>query len=271
MYVGKSKKLRSRIRAHFNSRREKRLCKQIDRIECKETAGELGALLLESRLIKELRPLYNQMARRIRPLIILRESITTKGYASIKIEEVEYLDVTSGSPILAVFKHKKQMKEYLASILKTHELCARLLKLENGSSYCFSYHLGQCRGACVEEEEPAAYNSRFYLAFEERRVKAWPYPGVVVITESSTRNDVHESFYIFNWCLVGSMRRSNEASEQWTPIQHRFDYDSYKILLAFLTDGKKYSVITVGQDSELTRFFANRFPYRNLSSVIQKL
>ena len=51
LYVGKSVKLRSRVMSHFQAAtrepREMRIAQEIRRIEWLETAGELGALLLE--------------------------------------------------------------------------------------------------------------------------------------------------------------------------------------------------------------------------------
>ncbi len=56
LYIGKSVTLRSRVMSHFSgdhaSSRAMRIGQEVRRVEWRETAGELGALLLESRLIK---------------------------------------------------------------------------------------------------------------------------------------------------------------------------------------------------------------------------
>ena len=56
IYIGKSVDLRARVASHFNSEyrapRELRLSQEIHRLEWEETAGEFGALLRESELIK---------------------------------------------------------------------------------------------------------------------------------------------------------------------------------------------------------------------------
>jgi len=55
LYIGKSIKLRSRVMSHFQAAsreaREMRISQEIRRVEWIETAGELGALLLEARLV----------------------------------------------------------------------------------------------------------------------------------------------------------------------------------------------------------------------------
>ena len=68
LYVGKSINLRERVGAHFSqdwrSETDLRLSQEIRRIEFEETAGELGALLRESVLIKSRLPAYNRALRR---------------------------------------------------------------------------------------------------------------------------------------------------------------------------------------------------------------
>src|SRR5450759_896385 len=68
LYIGKSVNLRSRVLAHFSDghRRSKdmRIVQQVKRIDWKETAGELGALLEDARLVKELLPILNRQLRR---------------------------------------------------------------------------------------------------------------------------------------------------------------------------------------------------------------
>jgi DNA polymerase-3 subunit epsilon len=67
LYVGKAINLRRRVLSHFSgdhaAPRELELSQQIERIEWRETSGELGALLLEARLVKELEPAFNRQLR----------------------------------------------------------------------------------------------------------------------------------------------------------------------------------------------------------------
>lgn len=67
IYVGKAKQLRERVLAHFlaagRDAKSQRLSSQVRRIEWTETAGELGALLLEARLVREQKPVYNRRLR----------------------------------------------------------------------------------------------------------------------------------------------------------------------------------------------------------------
>lgn len=225
LYVGKSRNLRSRIRAHFAARNERKLCRRVKKIEVRETAGELGALLLESKLIKELRPLHNVAAKRRRRIIIAKRASNRDGYAVVVLEAVDRIDPNDSANILGLFKHTTQAKEFLSLIARSHRLCPKLLRLEQARTYCFSHHLGRCDGACMGEEGPESYNQRVEQAFEERRIKAWPYESPVVIEEQCELNGLREKFVVDNWCLVGGSAEG----------KHRFDYDSYKILYSYLS------------------------------------
>src|SRR5450432_3574183 len=75
LYIGKSVNLRERVAAHFSSdyrnANDLRLSAEITRIEIEQTAGELGALLRESQLIKTLLPTYNHRLRRRRDMVAI--------------------------------------------------------------------------------------------------------------------------------------------------------------------------------------------------------
>lgn len=68
LYIGKGKSVRTRVLSHFqgNSKvaREQQIAQELRRIEWRETAGELGALLLQSRLVKELQPRHNRKSQK---------------------------------------------------------------------------------------------------------------------------------------------------------------------------------------------------------------
>lgn len=239
--MGKSVSLRSRIRAHFSEPLEKRMCRQIQEIKTYETAGELGALLLESKLIKELHPYYNRQSRQKRRIIIALREISREGYYKIRIDAVDSIDPKETSPILGIFKTHTQAEEFLSRISKEHNLCLKYLGLEKTNRYCFNYHLKICRGACKGEEPADDYNARVERGFEERRIKAWPYNCPIIIEEKG--NGKGESFIIDHWCLLHSFVSSDVEGESFSPNQHRFDYDSYKIISRYVFDSVNNSTI----------------------------
>lgn len=76
LYVGKSVAMRTRVLQHFaddlRSSKEMQLAREVRRIEWRRTAGELGALLLEAQLVKELLPAFNRQLRRAAALAALK-------------------------------------------------------------------------------------------------------------------------------------------------------------------------------------------------------
>ena len=72
LYIGKSNTLRTRVLSHFQGSKSKakemKIALQVKHIEWVETAGELGALILESKMIKDKLPSLNVKLRRSREL-----------------------------------------------------------------------------------------------------------------------------------------------------------------------------------------------------------
>ena len=85
-------------------------------------------------------------------------------------------------------------------------------------------------------ESRDAYNARFEEAFAQRRLKAWPYSGAVIIEEKSIQGNEAEVFVVDQWCLLYSFRYSLDRYEMRVRGAHRFDYDSYKILCSYLLE-----------------------------------
>lgn len=234
LYVGKSKAIRTRVLGHFGddgrSPKEMELSRSVTRIETRPTAGELGALLLESALIKELHPIYNIRSRSIRKLYIARAAESRQGYTTVALEPTEEIVAADCGSILGVFKSRKQAEEFLRTSAQEHHLCLKLLGLERKKGACFAYHLHQCYGACLGEEPAADYNRRVGEAFHRRRIVAWPYTGPIAIEETDPHAGTTELFFVDNWCLIGSARASDGMERMENAPSVRFDYDTYKIL-----------------------------------------
>jgi len=258
LYVGKSVNIRRRVQSHFSLTGAEanglQLLQQTHRVEARPTSGELGALLLESRLIKELRPVYNRAARRKRNLNVLLRGCTREGYATATLELRDHVDPDELSSVLTVFKHRTQAREFLTEIARENELCLKLLGLEKTKDSCFQYQLHRCHGACVGEEDPRAYNARFDAAFARRRIQAWPFKGAILITERNEDDTGGEMFLIDQWCLLLSARHSDDGFQEVIPGLERFDYDSYKLIARFLKERrnrKKIRVLTTAESTAL--------------------
>lgn len=246
LYVGKSKNLKTRILSHFqndvNSNRELALSQATASIKTIPTAGELGALLLESQLIKELQPTHNRLLRHRKKIVLAKQTTDNNGYYSVILEPVERITLENTSTLLSVFKNQKQAIESLHQIAKDHQLCPKILNLDKNKNACFNYHLGLCKGACIQKEKPLFYNIRFLEAFS-KRIQPWPFDGPVIITEVNPENGITDKFLVNFWCYLGKLE-AEEHTVDATCSQNNFDYDTYKILNRFINSNSNQSAIT---------------------------
>ena len=238
LYVGKSGNIRGRVLSHFSNGhglvKEATLCRQTAGIRAIETAGDLGALLLESRLIKELLPLYNRRARTKRGLVLAREEEDKEGFRTIRLEQSDLVRPPDLEGVISVFTSLRQAKEYLWDAASTYRLCPRKLGIEKGKGDCSYRQLGKCAGACTGSEPPLAYNLRFALAMKGRGIRPWPFPGPILIEEAA--NDPHrgDAFLVDRWCLLGSFEFDGYCQRRRSTGGLTFDHDTYKILLHYL-------------------------------------
>ncbi|MGB2959094.1 MAG: exonuclease domain-containing protein [Bacteroidota bacterium] len=254
LYVGKSRNIRDRVLDHFSAERAVEMCQQISSVEARPTAGELGALLLELHLIKELRPVYNQISRSKKPLCVLWRELSPEGYVRLLSRDGESIDPSEASSILGVFKNRSQANRYIVEAAKKHRLCHKFLGLENSRGSCFGYHLKRCDGACVGEEPPDAYNARVEEAFARRRVRGWPYEGGVIIKEERSPEGEGELFFVDQWCLLSSIRYTAFGSGHFIRGTHTFDYDSYKVIFKYLLDTKNRKNVREASREELAEY-----------------
>lgn len=243
LYIGKSKNIRERVLSHFGadltSSTEMKISQQVKRVDYKETAGELSALFLESRLIKSMLPLYNRKLRQSRKMTLLKKERNADGY-----ERVTRVPFISGdaleelSTIVGICKSDREAKEFLYAVAKDFSLCPKLLGLEKAGTSCFYHRLGYCQGACIKKENFLKYNMRLITAFSSSKITPWPFKGAVVIEETSLSN-LREYIIADNWCVVGSIKADAEGHQDEALHHEGFDVDTYKILRGFIKYKKK--------------------------------
>lgn len=262
LYIGKSINIKQRVLSHFNrdhdSTNEFKISQNVTNIEVRQTAGELEALLLESRLIKEMQPIYNRQLRRNQKLTLARFKTDDNGYMTITIEDIDRIDPENTDDILAVYPTKGRARSYLDQAIKDHLLCPKLMGFEKGRHGCFLYQLKKCEGACVGLEAPAQYNARLMDYFASKRIENWPYGSPVIIEEKHPAPAVPaKSIVVDQWCVVADIIQEEECSPVVSFYDRAFDIDTYKILRSYMRDKLHNLSVTPISRSHLSSLVAN--------------
>jgi excinuclease Cho len=232
LYIGKSVNLRSRVMSHFRTPDEASMLRQSRRVSWICTAGEIGALLLEARLIKEQQPLFNKRLRRNRQLCSLR---VEEGKPQVVY--AREVDFSSSPHLFGLFANRRTALQALQSIADEEKLCYGLLGLEplSRGRPCFRSALKRCAGACCGKESVEEHNSRFLAAMARMQLVCWPWQGPIGLKESF--GEMTQYHIIHNWLWLGSVNTPGEAAALLrTPAG--FDHDGYKILCKPLLSGE---------------------------------
>ncbi|WP_312203415.1 excinuclease Cho [Kosakonia cowanii] len=232
LYIGKSVNIRSRVMSHFRTPDEASMLRQSRRVSWICTAGEIGALLLEARLIKEQQPLFNKRLRRNRQLCSLR---VEEGKPQVVY--AREVDFSSSPHLFGLFANRRTALQALQSIADEEKLCYGLLGLEplSRGRPCFRSALKRCAGACCGKESIEEHNTRFLAAMARMQLVCWPWQGPIGLKESF--GEMTQYHIIHNWLWLGSVNTPGEAAALLrTPAG--FDHDGYKILCKPLLSGE---------------------------------
>ncbi|NBY68121.1 MAG: endonuclease, partial [Betaproteobacteria bacterium] len=227
LYIGKSVDIRSRVMAHLRAEDEVEMMSQSLQLECIETAGEIGALLLESHLIKCLNPIFNVRLRRLRSLCTLQIEKQSGGWKP-NIVSGKDLGLGKVDGLYGLFGSVHSAQSKLRELADQHRLCLGLLGLEKISKRgCFGLQVKTCLGACVGHEERHAHDERMLSALTDMKVHAWPFEGAIELVEQS--GDWVQRHRIQDWRYLSTTCSKSSALK--VSVQQSFDLDTYKILV----------------------------------------
>lgn len=223
LYVGKASNLKNRVNSYFSSKqigiKTRSLVSQITAIEVSVTRSETEALLLESNLIKSLKPKYN---------ILMRDD---KTYPYLLVSAHDY-------PRMEIMRSKKKPKSGLffgpypgvTSIKETVQLIQKIFKIRNCSdSYfnsrtrpCLQYQIKRCSAPCTA-----------YISVEEYQrtvsdaVRFLQGKGLDIIQELEARMDLAVTTLAFEEAakLRDQIKSLRQVQEQQGMIQLRGDAD----------------------------------------------
>src|SRR3954469_9316858 len=160
LYVGKAKRLRSRVRSyvgqdHLESVKTRALMSQVEAVETIILPTEEAALILEANLIKEHHPKYN---------IALRDD---KSYPYIKVTVQEpfprvYVTrhlVNDGARYFGPYTDVAAMRRALNVVKRifTVRSCNYDMPKVMPDRPCLDYHIGRCKAPCVLAQTQGEY------------------------------------------------------------------------------------------------------------------
>ncbi|MGH2857136.1 MAG: exonuclease domain-containing protein, partial [Solirubrobacteraceae bacterium] len=158
LYVGKSVSIRGRARAHFApSTPPAAWTAHATVVDYRRTGSELGALVLENRLIKELRPPGNKRLRRADDRLVYIRCRLDIPYPilEVSVDPAAGLGVSVG-PVrgraLAL-----ELVEQLDSLFGLRHCGRRLPRREHPSAYG---QMGRCLSPCLGDLDPNLYRRR---------------------------------------------------------------------------------------------------------------
>jgi DNA polymerase-3 subunit epsilon len=210
--------------------REQRLAAETRTVDWIETAGELGALLVEARLVREMKPLHNRQlrggSREVFTWVVADDGAAPElaplGQAPMSFD---------GADCFGLYRTEAAARRALEGAAREARLCLKALGLERARGSCFAYQLGRCSGACIGEEPLRLHAARLKLALAAERVKPWPFQGPAGVREVGS--DGRAELHVFD-----EWRHLRTVAEDWDCdveglIAGRlapFDLDVYRIL-----------------------------------------
>ena len=194
LYVGKAKRLRSRVRSYFatdfpDSPKNRLLQRLIADVDTIVVPSEAGSLLLENNFIKEYRPRFN---------VRLKDD---KSYPSIAVTLAEAFPrvlVTRkrdipGARYFGPYTDVGQLRRTLAIIrrLYTVRSCQDRLPEDRRERPCLDYHIARCRAPCMGWQDMPEYQQMVtdVLQFLEGRTQDVRARVRDAMLEASARED----------------------------------------------------------------------------------
>ncbi|WP_303862627.1 GIY-YIG nuclease family protein [Alkalibaculum bacchi] len=160
IYVGKARNLKRRVGNYFqnsksHSSKVEKLIKHLKDFEYRLTDTEFEALLLECRLIKEYKPMYNSQMNR------------TQSYTYILVQKDNPLPTIKNTrnPIakeedllFGPYTSKNTVEKALEDIKAYYQILCSNPSINN--RLCLNYSLGKCLGMCYKDKAKDEYKRR---------------------------------------------------------------------------------------------------------------
>ena len=246
LYIGKSSNLRQRVFSHFSGdqkdARDTAMAAQVYRVEWRETAGELGAMLLEAKLLQAHRPSLNRHQKKGGELCAWQLVQEAPGDFRPRLVLADELDFGRSPDLYGLFNSAKEARNSLKKIADAHHLCHVLLGLEKQrpGKPCFGHQMHNCKGACCGKESLSQHSARLMAALAKLKIKEWPYAGPIGLVEKDDFSSTTDLHVVDHWAYLGTAQREEQV---WEILQQQgsrpaaFDQETYRLINKAIAQG----------------------------------
>ena len=241
LYVSRANILRERVLDHFRggpgSPRAQKLVAGVRRVEWTETAGELGASLLEAREVREGRPVFNRQPRDGGERLTW---LFDDNAAAPRLVQMDANVLRSGNAF-GTYRAARDARRALEGLAREHHWCLKLLGLESGPGSCFGLQVGRCKGACAGKEPAPLHMARVKIGLMPLKLKAWPHEGPMLLREGAgERAQFHviDAWQHLATVDVDDADAIRQLGSSFRRRIERFDVDAYRTLTRMLRDQK---------------------------------
>lgn len=258
LHIAKASQLRQKVLSHFHkdhpSHKDQLLARELRRVEWHETAGELGAQLLEARLARQLKPVHGGTHQQQHGLCAWQLRSTEDGGMRPVLSYAREQDFGRAEHLYGLFNTPQKAEMALRALVETHGLCLSALGLESvqPATPCQAYQQHHCRGTCQGMETADEHARRLEQVMSTLKILTWPYPGPVALMEAGADGQ-HDIHVVDNWCWLATVRTEHEVWQMLgnAPTSPAFEIDTYRIVSRALALGKA-NVRLLGHDAPAT-------------------
>jgi DNA polymerase-3 subunit epsilon len=241
IYIGKSVDVRTRVASHFNAEhrtsRDLRLSQEIHRLDWEEAAGEFGALLRESELVKTRLPAHNVALRRRENQVVMELDDGERPVFSRALD----FDLARLGASYGPFSSRAAARQFLLHLATEHTLCLKTMGLEGRRAApddgvpCFNRQLNRCNGACIGAEPRESHATRLREALAPWLMPAWPHGGAVALVERNAER-FREDWHVFDrWCWLGTVKTLEAARAIAANGAGTFEADAARLAMRALS------------------------------------
>lgn len=232
LFVGRAPHLRQRVLSHFHaerpSNRDLELAREARRLECEETAGDVGAQLLEARLMRQLHPPASVGRPTEQDVCAWRIEEDADGSVRPVLVHANAPEFGHGADLYGLFTSSQKAQMALRALAEKHGLVTALPGLDVGQSV-----------ASTRKAVRKLQRKQLGHALSSLPIINWPYAGPVAALERADNG--REEFHLLdNWHWFGSARSEQDlpALMEQTPSCPAFEFDTYRIASRAIAQGK---------------------------------